>query len=313
MRDYAVEIDAGDYERRLDIFAEKLRSIEAHDSSDFRLGLNRFSHLTEDEFASMYRRPMSRVPAPPVDAVAPETPDSVDWVAEGVVTRVYEQGACAACWTFAASGALEGAFALASGRKGANLTAFSQQQIVECDNITWHGKRVDNGCHGTWYGMDSAYTYIEGNGGLCTEAAYPYVGATSTDWTTCHAAENGCAIVPGSAPANHTDVAPASEAALAAAVAKQPVSVVVDASCQGFMSYAGGVWTKDCGTKLDHAVLVVGYGFDAPSNTSYWKVKNSWGAAWGEAGYVRLARGLAGAGGHGIMDIASTASYPTFA
>ena len=340
MRDYAVEIDAGDYERRLDIFAEKLRSIEAHDSSDFRLGLNRFSHLTEDEFASMYRRPMSRVPTPPVDgaaaaetpdsppvvvaaaaetldsvdgAAAPETPASVDWVAEGVVTRVYEQGACAACWTFAASGALEGAFALATGRKGANLTAFSQQQIVECDNITWHGKRVDNGCHGTWYGMDSAYTYIETNGGLCTEAAYPYVGANSTDWTTCHVSENGCAIVPGSAPANHTDVAPASEAALAAAVAKQPVSVVVDASCQGFMSYAGGVWTKDCGTKLDHAVLVVGYGFDAPSNTSYWKVKNSWGAAWGEAGYVRLARGLAGAGGHGIMDIASTASYPTFA
>mgnify|MGYP003313924581 FL=1 len=150
MRDYAVEIDAGDYERRLDIFAEKLRSIEAHDSSDFRLGLNRFSHLTEDEFASMYRRPMSRVPAPPVDAVAPETPDSVDWVAEGVVTRVYEQGACAACWTFAASGALEGAFALATGRKGANLTAFSQQQIVECDNITWHGKRVDNGCFVTF-------------------------------------------------------------------------------------------------------------------------------------------------------------------
>ena len=102
-------------------------------------------------------------------------------------------------------------------------------------------------------------------------------------------------------------------ARLAAAVSRQPVSVVVDASCPGFMSYAGGVWTTDCGTKLDHAVLVVGYGVDAATNKSYWKVKNSWGASWGEGGYVRLERGLEGAGGHGISDIASTASYPTFA
>ena len=43
MRDYAVEIDAGDYERRLDIFAEKLRSIEAHDASDFKIVATCFS------------------------------------------------------------------------------------------------------------------------------------------------------------------------------------------------------------------------------------------------------------------------------
>ena len=316
-RDFAIDIDAGDYERRLEIFSQKLRSMEAHDARHFRLGLNRFSHLTEDEFAALYRRPMLRrgpaAPAPPPVEEDARAADSVDWESAGVVTRVYEQGACAACWTFAATGALEGAFALATGRRGANLTAFSQQQVVECDNITWHGKRVDNGCHGTWYGMDSAYTYIEGNGGLCTEAAYPYVGANSTDWMVCHANQNGCEVVAGSAPKNHSDVAPPNEAALAAAVARQPVSVVVDASCPGFMSYAGGVWTKDCGTKLDHAVLVVGYGVDAATNKSYWKVKNSWGASWGEGGYVRLERGLEGAGGHGISDIASTASYPTFA
>ncbi|KAH8053660.1 transferase [Aureococcus anophagefferens] len=230
MRD-AVKVDAGDYERRLDIFAEKLRSIEAHDSSDFRLGLNRFSHLTEDEFASMYRRPMSRVPAPPVDAVAP-------------AHRPRSTGSPRAPWTPTSRAparragrsrraAPEGAFALATGRKGANLTAFSQQQIAEA--TTSRGTAPPTPAATAWYGMDSAYAYIETNGGLCTEAAYPYVGANSTDWTTCHARKRLRDRV-RSAPANHTDVAPASEAALAAAVAKQPVSVVVDASCRASVS-----------------------------------------------------------------------------
>ena len=41
----------------------------------------------------------------------------------------------------------------------------------------------------------------------------------------------------------------------------------------------------ECGSSLDHGVLAVGY------DDSAWLVKNSWGASWGEKGYVRLAVG----------------------
>ena len=120
-----------------------------------------------------------------------------------------------------------------------------------------------------------------------------------------------CKKVPGSTPKTITDVEK-NEAALTKAVSMQPVSVVIDASCQGWMQYSGGIWTMDCGTKLDHAVLVVGYGVDEKTGKSYWKIKNSMGKDWGEAGYIRVEKGLKGQGGHGICDISANATVPNF-
>ena len=48
--------------------------------------------------------------------------------------------------------------------------------------------------------------------------------------------------------------------------------------------------TVDCGTSINHAVILVGYGTDLATQKDYWLVRNSWGASWGEAGYIRLAR-----------------------
>ena len=58
------------------------------------------------------------------------------------------------------------------------------------------------------------------------------------------------------------------------------------------MNYTGGVISdaEGCGSKLTHAVAAVGYGTDTETGLDYYLVRNSWGADWGDNGYVKLAR-----------------------
>lgn len=87
-----------------------------------------------------------------------------------------------------------------------------------------------------------------------------------------------------------------------ALVATGPLSIALDATF-AFQFYKGGVLdpsshpvfggcsknTPEAPIELNHAVLLVGYGED--KGKSYWTVKNSWGAKWGESGYFRFVRG----------------------
>jgi len=224
-------------------------------------------------------------------------PKEVDWVKSGAVTPVKDQGQCGSCWSFSTTGALEGAYF----NKYGKLESFSEQQLVDCDTYRNGGR--DHGCKGGL--MDNAFSWIEKNGGLCSEDEYPYVSGTTKTEGTCQVA---CDINTKSRITAFVDVLPSSDEAMMSALAKQPVSIAIEADQKEFQLYKSGVFTGTCGTNLDHGVLAVGYG--TLSGVDYYKVKNSWSASWGQDGYILLGRGEEFNKGDGQCGMLLSGSYP---
>jgi len=291
--------DGAEFVQRLQIFADNFDAIEAHNAQNltYQLGINKFSHMTNQEFAEFVhlggaRRPNLRasdkVHAAPADMSA--VPAAVDWVAQGAVTEVKNQGSCGSCWSFSTTGSLEGAHYIF---KGGKLHSLSEQQLVSCDT-------TDLGCNGGW--MDDAFDWVAKNGGLCTEDDYPYTSGAGKN----AACKTGCTPVANTKVVSHTDVQAGSVDALASAVAQQPVSIAIQANQPAFQSYKTGVLTGKCGNRLDHGVLAVGYGTWTDGKTQYWKVKNSWGPDWGMDGYILIEKSSAD-----LCGVLDAASYPT--
>lgn len=302
-----------EYFYRRFIFMKNLASVDARNAeiaangNALELGMNQFADLHPGEFRSRYLgyRPRSDKPSAEPEAsddisalgfadwdTSFKLPESVDWTTKGAVTPVKNQGQCGSCWAFSTTGSVEGAWFLATG----HLVSLSEQQLVDCS-----GPEGNQGCNGGL--MDQAFKYIIANGGICAESAYPYTAVQGSCMS-----EN-CTVV--AKLKSYVDVKANNTQALMEAVTQQPVSVAVEADGLDWQFYMGGVVTDSCGTNLDHGVLVVGYGTD-PASGDFWKVKNSWGADWGEAGYIRLGRGpaFAPAGECGIL---MDPSYPVVA
>jgi len=278
------------------IWQSNLKAIEEHNElyakglKSFYLGENEFTDLTNQEFVSMMNgmnvtKEPGKFESGKFRAVLPT---AVDWRQKGFVTPVKNQGQCGSCWAFSTTGSLEGQHFRATGK----LVSLSESNLVDCSRA--YG---NNGCKGGL--MDNAFKYIKDNNGIDTEMSYPYVPQTRS--CKFQASNVGAHLQ------SFTDVTSGDEDALMKAVAEVgPVSVAIDASHPSFQGYHGGVYDEPmCSSmKLDHGVLVVGYG--TYQGQDYWMVKNSWGPSWGLQGYVMMSRNK-----NNQCGIATQASYPT--
>merc|ERR1712139_363228 len=259
---------------REQIFNNNVAHIEAENArgNTYTLGVNHFTHLSLEEFQAQFTGAKGGSALGADDAhlgeleVQDEIADSVDWSTNtAVVNPVKDQGQCGSCWAFSAVGTVESAYAIAAGRLG----SYAEQQLVDCST-----NGGSQGCNGGFnqYGIQ----YI-GTAGIASESSYPY---TATDGT-CRTVS---ADLPAGTVAGYQAVGKSNDA-LMSALNTSPVSVTVAAD-NTWQSYRSGVLTKNCGLfgRIDHAVIAVGY--DQSDNTI--KIRNSWGATWGEAGYVRV-------------------------
>jgi C1A family cysteine protease len=284
---------------RFRIFRENLRIIDSHNldiGQNFTMGINQFTDLTPEEFKILYasglKTQVSSYGCKSFSSSASGTPSIIDWRTLGAVTSVKDQGQCGSCWTFSATGAIEGAWAISTGK----LVDLSEEQLVECATGVSYGS---HGCSGGQ--MEGAFKYVIEHG-QCSLSAYPYTSGTGKS-----GACQKCTSVAHLS--SCSDVKPNDQLSLKAAVAQQPVAIAIEADTRYFQSYSSGVLTSSsCGTNLDHGVLIVGYGEE--SGQKYWLVKNSWSESWGQNGYVKIGRSES-TNDAGICGIAMQPSFPS--
>ena len=250
-------------------------------------GVNHLTDRTDDEIKMLNGfKQMPTVAEKQYKVLDESANGPIDWRAKGGVTPVKNQGQCGSCWSFSTTGSMEGAHFVATGE----LLSLSESNLVDC---SW----LNHGCNGGM--MDLAFRYAESNP-LETEADYPYVAKTGLFACKYKKAEGKVQVK------SYNDVTPRNPDQLKAALQHGPVSVAIEADKPVFQQYKSGVITSaECGTSLDHGVLAVGWGTDATAG-DYFIVKNSWSAAWGDEGFVKI--GVAP--GAGICGINSQPSWP---
>ena len=277
---------------RLSIFERALLEVEQHNASGetWTMGLNFMSDLTVEEAKAKYfgKRPSSLHQDIEVDnslLTKKSERNAIDWVALGAVSPVKDQKDCGSCWAFSVVGALESLNMIKN--KPSQFALYSEQQLVDCST-----KYGNEGCNG---GEESnAYKYIKDNG-ITTESDYPYTARDGNCKTKVGVLKvSGYKIVPHK-----------SSPALDNACDSQPVNVGIDA--EAIMKYSGGVFSdKKCGSKLDHAVLLVGY------DDKTWKVKNSWSTSWGDKGFIYFDKSAVSDKNGGICGILLDSIFPFF-
>jgi C1A family cysteine protease len=153
---------------RFQIFRHNLRDIVIHNldqTQNFTMGVNQFTDLTPEEFKSQWvgglKTQVGSYGCKTFTSGASGAPATVDWRNKGAVTSVKDQGQCGSCWTFSATGAIEGAWAISKGQ----LVDLSEQELVDCATGVSYGS---HGCNGGQ--MEGAFKFVIANG-QCTLAS----------------------------------------------------------------------------------------------------------------------------------------------
>ncbi len=239
----------------------------------YKLAHNKFSDYSEKEFSKLlgYALPAEKkaknIARMPNSA---NIADSIDWTQKGMVSAVQDSGMCGSDWAFSAIGAVEGAYGVMQGE----FTALSAQQLLDCTGSA-------TSCAGGT--QSQAFDYLKTAKAMSAES-YPYNSG--------YPAKGECKYDESKATSALVDMYTFADEGdvnmMKMALTHQPIAASIQADSKAFQLYTSGVLDLEtCGTELNHAIVMVGYGNH--EGTDYWIVKNSWGTNWGESGYVKIA------------------------
>eukprot|EP00286_Rhodomonas_abbreviata_P001498 CAMPEP_0181289130 /NCGR_PEP_ID=MMETSP1101-20121128/718_1 /TAXON_ID=46948 /ORGANISM="Rhodomonas abbreviata, Strain Caron Lab Isolate" /LENGTH=372 /DNA_ID=CAMNT_0023393331 /DNA_START=106 /DNA_END=1224 /DNA_ORIENTATION=+ len=294
VKEHNLKFDRMEMPERELMFNVELARVKEHNAKNlsWKEGMNKFSVMTADEKKAFMGRHkgaarnqdkmLKNAHSLPADfnmKSVSALPRHVDWRSQGVVSAVKDQGHCGSCWAFASTAVIESHVALASGL----LFDLSTEQMAMCapnpDSCGGTG-----GCEGST--AELAFEYVTGSKGLLSEFQYSY--------TSYYGEDESCAIPSGQAAAatidGYVQLPENDYSSLMTAIATVgPVAISVDASA--WSAYEGGIFDgcNQAQPDIDHAVTLMGYG-EEKDGSKYWLVRNSWSPAWGEKGYIKIAR-----------------------
>jgi len=291
-----------DFEHAISNFRATLARVAANNArtGESFYGVTKFADLSPAEFKATYLKSgggRGRPAGVEADVLPPSThaaPASFDWrnSASPVVSPVKDQGQCGSCWAFSATENIESMWAL----KHKTLPILGPEQIVDCDT-------VDQGCNGG--DTPTAFAYVTQQGGLDTEASYPYTAGDSGEGGSCAFESNNVAASISNFTWAIPECSGSCDSQSMADVQAKLATVAPFAICvyaEPWQDYSGGIFNDNtCShdySDLDHCVQLVGY----DNNAGYWIVRNSWNTNWGEAGYIRVSTKVAKGNLCGIMD-----------
>ena len=229
-----------------------------------------------------------------------ELPAAFDW--RPWLPPVRDQRGCGSCWAFSTVGALE----CAIGVKDGVMADLSEQWLVSCNSESEPPVILGKGewgCNGGWFAHDYHQWKTDpcGGYGAVPEAAFPYRAAD----VPCQCPYPHTYFIDNWAYIGGEETIPGTSAIKQAIAAYGPVSAAVFVD-EPFYLYYNGVYNHDPEDLPNHGIVLVGWD-DTLGEHGAWILRNSWGADWGQGGYMYIAYGCASVGfGACYVDYAGT-------
>jgi cathepsin X len=204
---------------------------------------------------------------------------------------------CGSCWAFASWTALSDRIKIARKGKSPDIV-LSVQHLLNCGNAGSCGGGSLGGPYqwlasisrtgtGTVYETENPYMACSGgSAGVCGNGAWSCTNINKARACSTAGKCVALSLYPNATIHDYGSISGVS-AMQKEIYNRGPIACLVDAS--PLVHYAHGIIQKS-GGGTNHVVSVVGWGKE--SSISYWIVRNSWGASWGEFGFFRAQMGI---------------------